>query len=111
MAMKPRAMKKKPMAMKRGGKKMMRGGMTKKGTAMKRGGGMMMAKKPMAMKRGGSAKKTVRPATKTMSKTNMIKEQINAMSEEKRKSVLRQMLEGKTPSIMKSFKSGPSYRR
>ena len=96
MAMKPRAMKKKPVAMKRGGKKMMRGG---------------MAKKPTAMKRGGNAKKTVRPATKTMSKGKMINEQINAMSEEKRKSVLRQMLEGKTPSIMKSFKSGPSYRR
>jgi len=97
MAMKPRAMKKKPVAMKRGGKKMMRGG---------------MAKKPIAKKAsGGSAKKTVRPATKTMSKTNMIKEQINAMSEEKRKSVLRQMLEGKTPNIMKSFKSGPSHRR
>ena len=36
---------------------MMRGGMAKKRTAMKRGGGMMMAKKPMAMKRGGKAKK------------------------------------------------------
>ena len=50
-------------------------------------------------------------ASKTMSKSAMIKEQIANMSEIQRKKILAEMLMGKKPKIMSTFKSGPSFRR
>tara|TARA_R100000697_G_scaffold112069_1_gene129483 strand:+ start:411 stop:551 length:141 start_codon:yes stop_codon:yes gene_type:complete len=46
-----------------------------------------------------------------MSKSAMIKEQIANMSEIQRKKILAEMLMGKKPKIMSTFKSSPSFRR
>ncbi len=81
MAMKPRAMK----------KKMMRGGTpTKAGPK----GYTKKTRAPMA------STKTTRP----QSQTSIIKDKINNMSEEQRKKVIMQMLQGKTPKFMEAFK-------